>query len=332
MRQRYDKLAMQKAHEVFHVMSMRVSEKDMLRIREAFKFACEAYADQKNSSGELYVIHSTEVVRIVAVELQLDVNPVIAAFLYYVVKVSKYTIDDIQERFGKEVSFLVSVLNMESKENDNIHVLLIKLADHLHDMRTLGVMSALEQKEIVGEGDTFFVPLANRLGLYLIKDELENRSFRYHYPQEYAEIARMLNREELCHEGRLHIFTDTIRMALGKEFGNIFVQALFRAPYSIWRQMQEMGVDFSQVPSRHIVEIVFPCEDMNMEKDIVLRIYSRLTSVFIEKSCSVISSMGKGYQACHVQLLSEFGNWEDVYIISERMERIYQLGVLANGL
>ena len=323
---------MQKAHEVFHVMSMRVPEKDMSWIREAFKFACEAYADQKNSSGELYIIRSTEVVKIVAVELQLDVNPVIAAFLYYVVKVSKYTIDDIQERFGKEVSYLLSVLNMESKENDNIHVLLIKLADHLHDMRTLRVMSALEQKEIVGEGDTFFVPLANRLGLNLIKDELEDRSFRYHYPQDYAEIARMLNREELCHEGRLHIFTDTIRMALGKEFGNIFVQTLFRAPYSIWRQMQEMGVDFSQVPFRHIVEIVFPCEDMNMEKDIVFRIYSRLTSVFIEKSCSVISSMGKGYQAYHIQLLSEFGNWEDVYIISERMERIYQLSVVANGV
>ena len=212
---KYDKLVMQKAHEVFQVMSKRVSEKDMLRIREAFEFANMAHADQRRKSGEPYIIHPIEVASIVAVELGLGANPVIAAFLHDVVEDTKYTIDDIQKRFGKDVAFLVSVLTKQSKEHyemskqvdnykqmlDSIHydirALLIKLADRLHNMRTLGSMPAHKQMKIAGETDFFYAPLANRLGLYPIKIELENLSFRYRYPHEYEEIARMLHRDEL---------------------------------------------------------------------------------------------------------------------------------------
>lgn len=351
MKQKYNKQVMQRAHEVFHVMSMRVSEKDMLRIREAFEFANMAHADQKRKSGEPYIIHPIEVASIVAVELELGANPVIAAFLHDVVEDTKYTIDDIQKRFGKDVAFLVSVLTKQSKEHyemskqvdnykqmlDSIHydirALLIKLADRLHNMRTLGSMPAHKQMKVAGETDFFYAPLANRLGLYPIKIELENLSFRYRCPHEYEEIARMLHLDELCNKGRLHNFTDKIRMVLGKEFGDVFVHASFRAPYSIWRKMQKTGDDFSHIPFRHIVEIVFPCEDVSQEKDIALRIYSRLTSVFNEKPCSVISYIDSakenGYQSYHVQLLSEFGSWEEVHISSERMVRNNQIGVVA---
>ena len=351
MKKKYDKTVMQKAQEVFLVMSKRVSGKDMVRIREAFEFACEAHAGQKRKSGEPYIVHPIEVASIVARELELGANPVIAAFLHDVVEDTKFTIDDIQKRFGKDVAFLVGVLTKQSKEHyemskqvdnykqmlDSIHydirALLIKLADRLHNMRTLGSMPAHKQMKIAGETDFFYAPLANRLGLYPIKIELENLSFRYRCPHEYEEIARMLYRDELCHEGRLHNFTDKIRMVLGKEFGNVFVHASFRAPYSIWRKMQKTGDDFSHIPFRHVVEIVFPCEDMSQEKDIALRIYSRLTSVFNEKPCSVISYIDSakenGYQSYHVQLLSEFGSWEEVHISSERMIRNNQVGVIA---
>lgn len=351
MKLNYDKQVMQKAHEVFHVMSKRVSEKDMSRIREAFDFANMAHADQKRKSGEPYIIHPVEVASIVAVELELGANPVIAAFLHDVVEDTAYTIDDIQKRFGKDVAFLVSVLTKQSKEHyemskqvdnykqmlDSIHydirALLIKLADRLHNMRTLGSMPAHKQMKIAGETDFFYAPLANRLGLYPIKIELENLSFRYRCPHDYEEIARMLHQDELCHEGRLHNFTDKIRMVLGKEFGDVFVHASFRAPYSIWRKMQKTGDDFSHIPFRHIVEIIFPCEDVSQEKDVALRIYSRLTSVFNEKPCSVISYIDSakenGYQSYHVQLLSEFGSWEEVHISSERMVRNNQIGVVA---
>ena len=351
MKLNYDKQVMQKAHEVFHVMSKRVSENDLSRICEAFDFANMAHADQKRKSGEPYIIHPVEVASIVAVELELGANPVIAAFLHDVVEDTTYTIDDIQKRFGKDVAFLVSVLTKQSKEHyemskqvdnykqmlDSIHydirALLIKLADRLHNMRTLGSMPTHKQMKIAGETDFFYAPLANRLGLYPIKIELENLSFRYRCPHDYEEIARMLHQDELCHEGRLHNFTDKIRMVLGKEFGDVFVHASFRAPYSIWRKMQKTGDDFSHIPFRHIVEIVFPCVDVSQEKDVALRIYSRLTSVFNEKPCSVISYIDSakenGYQSYHVQLLSEFGSWEEVHISSERMVRNNQIGVVA---
>ncbi len=351
MMQNYDKMIQEKAERVFSVMGKRVSQEDVTRIKEAFEFAKKAHADQKRKSGEPYIIHPVEVACIVARELELGSNPVIAAFLHDVVEDTKFTIDDVQKRFGKDVAFLVSVLTKQSKEHyamskqvdnykqmlDSIHydirALLIKLADRLHNMRTLGSMPAHKQMKCAGETDFFYAPLANRLGLYPIKIELENLSFRYRCPHEYEEIARMLQRDELCHEGRLHNFTDKIRMVLGEEFGNVFVHVSFRAPYSIWRKMQKTGDDFSHIPFRHVVEIVFSCEDMSQEKDIALRIYSRLTSVFNEKPCSVISYIDSakenGYQSYHVQLLSEFGSWEEVHISSERMVRNNQIGVVA---
>ena len=352
MKQNDDKTVMSKAYEVFNVMKMRVSEEDMVRIREAFEFAREAHAGQKRKSGEPYIIHPIAVACIVAKELKLGANPVIAAFLHDVVEDTPFSIDDIQKRFGKDVAFLVGTLTKKEKEQyamskqvdnykqmlDTIHydirALLIKLADRLHNMRTLGSMPPHKQMKIAGETDFFYAPLANRLGMYPIKIELENLSFRYRCPHEYEEIARLLHRDELCHEGRLHYFTDKIRMVLGTEFGDVTVHAKFRAPYSIWRKMQKSGDDFSHVPFRHVVEIIFPCEDVSIEKDIALKIYSRLTSVFNEKPCSVISYIDNGakengYQAYHVQLLSEFGSWEEVHISSERMVCNNQIGVVA---
>ena len=351
MKQNYDKMIQEKAERVFSVMGKRVSQEDVTRIKEAFEFAKMAHADQKRKSGEPYIFHPIAVAHIVAEELMLGANPVIAAFLHDVVEDTDYTIGDIQERFGDDVAFLVRVVTKQAKEHyemskqlenfkqmlDSIHydirALLIKLADRLHNMRTLGSMPPHKQMKIAGETDFFYAPLANRLGLYPIKIELENLSFRYRCPHEYEEIAKMLHHDELCHEGRLHNFTDKIRMVLGKEFDNVSVHASFRAPYSIWRKMQKTGDDFSHIPFRHVVEIVFPCEDMSQEKDIVLRIYSRLTSVFNEKPCSVISYIDNakenGYQSYHVQLLSKFGSWEEVHISSERMVRNNQIGVVA---
>ena len=220
MKQNDDKMIMSKAHEVFNVMKMRVSEDDMVRIREAFEFAREAHAGQKRKSGEPYIIHPIAVACIVAKELQLGANPVIAAFLHDVVEDTPFSIDDIQKRFGKDVAFLVGTLTKKEKEQyamskqvdnykqmlDTIHydirALLIKLADRLHNMRTLGSMPPHKQMKIAGETDFFYAPLANRLGMYPIKIELENLSFRYRCPHEYEEIARLLHRDELCHEGR----------------------------------------------------------------------------------------------------------------------------------
>jgi GTP pyrophosphokinase len=301
-------------------------------------------------SGDPYIVHPVAVAMIVAKELELGANPVIAAFLHDVVEDTAYTIDDIQKRFGKDVAFLVSVVTKKdsghyevSKQVDNykqmlnsihydIRALLIKLADRLHNMRTLGSMPPQKQVKIAGETDFFYAPLANRLGLYPIKIELENLSFRYRCPYEYEQIARLIDKDRLCHEGRLGYFTDQIREVLHKEGIEARVFVDYRPPYSIWRKMQKSGDDFYHIAFRHVVEIIYDCNHVEQEKDMALKIYSRLTNVFSEKPCGIVNYLDvckeNGYQSFHVQLLSNLG-WEEVHISSERMVRNNQIGIVA---
>ena len=351
MKRKYNKVVMEMAHKLFFVMEQRVSAEDMVRIREAFEFASKAHEGQMRKSGDPYIVHPVAVAMIVAEELELGANPVIAAFLHDVVEDTAYTINDIRQRFGDDVAFLVSVMTKKSdgcyevsKQVDNykqmlnsihydIRALLIKLADRLHNMRTLGSMPPHKQMKIAGETDFFYAPLANRLGLYTIKIELENLSFRYRCPHEYEYISKLIHRDELRHEARLHNFIDKVREVLQKEHIDAQVYVEFRPPFSIWRKMQKTGDDFNHIPFRHVVEIVFACDDMEQEKDLALKIYSRLTSVFSEKPNGIVNYLDvckeNGYQSFHVQLLSDFGYWEEVHISSERMVRNNHIGVVA---
>ena len=351
MMQNYDMMIEEKVQKVFSEMEKRVSTKDMVRIHEAFELAREAHAEQKRKSGEPYIIHPIAVATIVAEELKLGANPVIAAFLHDVVEDTDYTMDDIRQRFGDDVAFLVSVVTKKntgnyeiSKQVDNykqmlnsihydIRALLVKLADRLHNMRTLSSMRPDKQMKIAGETDFFYAPLANRLGLYNVKIELENLSFRYRCPHEYELIANLIQKDMESHQERLDIFTARIREALANDGIEVQVKTIYRAPYSIWRKMRKSGDDFKHIPFRHFVEVMYACEDEQQEKDMALRIYSRLTDAFNEKPCGIInyidSPKENGYQSFHVQLLSDFGCWEEVHISSERMVRASQLGVVA---
>ena len=351
MMQNYDKMIEEKVLKVFSEMEKRVSNEDMARIHEAYELAREAHAGQKRKSGEPYIIHPIAVATIVAAELKLGANPVIAAFLHDVVEDTAYTIDDIRQRFGDDVAFLVSVVTKKStgsyeisKQVDNykqmlnsihydIRALLVKLADRLHNMRTLNSMRPDKQMKIAGETDFFYAPLANRLGLYNVKIELENLRFRYRCPHEYELIAGLIQKDKDSQQERLTAFTEKIREVLNQNGIEARINIIYRAPYSIWRKMRKTGDDFNHIPFRHIVEVVFTCADEEQEKDMALRIYSRLTNVFNEKPCGIInyidSPKENGYQSFHVQLLSNFGCWEEVHISSERMARSSQLGVVA---
>ena len=351
MTQDYDMMIMEKAQVVFMEMEKRVPAVDVERIRAAFELAREAHAAQKRKSGEPYIIHPIAVATIVAIELKLGANPVIAAFLHDVVEDTAYTIDDIRQRFGDDVAFLVSVVTKKStgnyeisKQVDNykqmlnsihydIRALLVKLADRLHNMRTLSSMRPDKQMKIAGETDFFYAPLANRLGLYNVKIELENLSFRYRCPHEYELITSLIQKDQESHQERLDIFTARIREALANDGIKVLVRTIYHAPYSIWRKMRKSGDDFNHVPFRHFVEVMYACEDEQQEKDMALRIYSHLTDAFNEKPCGIInyidSPKENGYQSFHVQLLSDFGCWEEVHISSERMVRASQLGVVA---
>lgn len=199
---------------LFSSMVQRVSAQDMERIQAAYELADEAHREQRRKTGEPYIIHPIAVARIVAEELELGANPMIAAFLHDVVKDTPYTLDDISERFGDDVAFLVGVVTKQKKETyeqskqvDNfrqmlasiqydVRALMLKLADRLHNMRTLDSMRADKQMKIAGETDYFYAPLANRLGLYHVKTELENLSFRYRCPKEFAALEQMLEAEQ----------------------------------------------------------------------------------------------------------------------------------------
>ena len=351
MTQNYDMMIQEKAERVFNVMEKRVSSEDMGRIHAAFELAKTAHADQKRKSGEPYIFHPIAVANIVAEELMLGANPVIAAFLHDVVEDTDYTIDDIQQRFGDDVAFLVRVVTKQEKEHyemsrqmdnykqmlDSIHydirALLVKLADRLHNMRTLDSMRPDKQMKIAGETDYFYAPLANRLGLYNIKVELENLSLRYRCPHEYGELEDKIQRDRELREGRMTAFISKINEVLEQNGIHASVTAEYREPYSLWRKMRKTGVDFNHLPDRHFVEIVFPCENVEQEKDMVLKIYSRLTSVFREKPCGILnyidSPKENGYQSFHVHLLSHYGCWEEVHISTERMVRHNTIGIVA---
>lgn len=339
------------AAKVFAAMQPRVSVVDMSRIRDAFAWAREAHAGQWRKSGLPYILHPISVARIVAEELMLDADTVIAAFLHDVVEDTEISNDEIQRRFGDNVAFLVRVVTKQEKaaydmspqlDNfkqmlDSVHydirALLMKLADRLHNMRTLDSLSPSKQMKIAGETDCFYAPLANRLGLYNIKVELENLSLRYRCQHEYEEIERFIARDRETHSQRIDSFVAKAKDALWQAGIEAQVTLVYREPYSLWRKMRKTGEDLNHLTQRYYFEVVFACDKISCEKEAVLKIYSCLSSAFKEKPHGIINYIDapkeNGYQSFHVLLLSDYGCWEEVHISSERMVRNSQIGCVA---
>lgn len=352
MQNDYDKIIQERADHVFEVMAKRVTAEEMVRIRAAFDLAREAHAPQKRKTGEPYILHPIAVATIAAEELMLGANPVIASFLHDVVEDTSYTIDDIRERFGDDVAFLVRVVTKKpthdyelSKQLDNyrqllnsmqydIRAILVKLADRLHNMRTLESMKPEKQMKIAGETDYFYAPLANRLGLYNIKTELENLSFRFRCPDEFEEISALIARHVEANKDNLETFRSQIEAALVAAGIKARVYVDYRRPFSLWRKMKKYGDDFNHLKYRHFVEVVFDEHlTADSEKQMAMRIYCILTDRFKEKHCSmsnyIDSPKENGYQSIHVKLLPDFGRWQEVHISSEAMIRQSQLGCVA---
>ena len=336
---------------IIKMMSNRLSANDQQRIRDAYTFAAEAHKNQKRKSGEPYIIHPIAVARIVAEEFELGANPVIAAFLHDVVEDTPCTIDDVRKRFGDDVAFLVGVVTKKkkdkydlSKQVDNfqqilasvqfdVRAILIKLADRLHNMRTLDSMRPDKQMKIAGETDYFYAPLANRLGLYHVKSELENLSFRYRCPIEYKDLVEKNILYMKAEKSNIEAFVAKAKAALDENGIQTRVELRQRAPYSIWRKMQSHGCDFNHVERKHYIRIIFDADGLRQEKAMALRIYGVLSDIFKERPGSVINYINapkeNGYQSFHVMLLDEKGEWEEIHISSERMVRNSRLGCVA---
>ena len=305
MEKDYQAIVNDNINELFGILERRIDPDNMARIRKAFQFAFEAHSPQKRKSGEPYIIHPIAVARIVGVELELDTDAIIAAFLHDVVEDTDYTIEDVRNMFGSGVSFLVNVVTKEKKEEyvhskqiDNyqqmlssvqydIRALLIKLADRLHNMRTLDSMRPDKQMKIAGETDYFYAPLANRLGMYHIKTELENLSFKFRCPMEYNHIEEMLNNERERIKDNINHFIEKIDLTLQQQGIKVRTEIRYRRPYSIWRKMQSKKCDFQHIDGKHYIRIIYPYDSWGSEKNTSLRIYSVLTDTFSEAPGSV---------------------------------------------
>ena len=349
----FDKLLKDQVSTLYKAVEHRVTPEDMKRIKAAFKFANKAHKLQARNSGEPYIFHPVAVARIIAEELQLGANSIIAAFLHDVVEDTKYEVEDIRKQFGDDVAFLVRVVTKEKKENyemskqlDNfrqildsvkydIRAMLIKLADRLHNMRTLDSMNPNKQMKIAGETDYFYAPLANRLGLYEIMTELLNLSFRYRCPQEYETLEESIKKDNEKYSVFLNSFKDKISQLLMENGISARLETKYRTPYSQWFRMKMSGLDFKHLNNKYVVWVIFPDDTTVSEKNMCLRIYSLLSDVFKEKQGSIVNYIDtpkeNGYQSFHLKLFNEHGRgWEEVHISSERMVRNSKLGCVAD--
>lgn len=341
------------ANHIFEVMAGRVCDTDLQLIRRAYELAAEAHSSQLRKTGEPYIIHPIAVAAIAAEELELDTSSVCAAFLHDVVEDTPYTVEDIRERFGGDVAFLVDAVTKRKKEdyklskqidnyrqilqsvNYDVRALLVKLSDRLHNMRTLGSMKPAKQMKIAGETDFFYAPLAGRLGLYAVKSELENLSFAYRCPEQFAALSAKLEEDKAKAEVGLKAFTAEVQEVLSARGITCGVDVRYRKPYSIWRDMMESRCyDFEAVEYKQYVRVTFSeAEGLRLEeKDLAFLIYSILTSHFNERPGSAKNYIDKpksnGYQGLHVTLLDHQGVWQEVHISSERMRRNSQLGCI----
>ncbi len=339
-----------RAEEVFSAMEKRSTQKEMQQMRQAFEFAHEMHRNQRRKTGAPYIIHPIAVALIISKEMQLGAAPVCAAFLHDVVEDTPCTNEQLRSMFGDDIAFLVKVVTKQQKKTysmskqldnfkqmlDSVHydirAILIKLADRLHNMRTLASMRPDKQMKIAGETDYFYAPLANRLGLYTIKIELENLSFQYRCPHIYDHIKSLIEKDKKNDHVKLEKFEKRIDSILQAEGIQYRRETAYKQPYNIWRKMNTKQIDYEHLEGRHFTRIIFPENVYVSEKDMCLKIYSLLTSSFKERPKSMVNYVDQpkqnGYESFHVQLLSDYGVWEELHIQSERMSKKSKLGYM----
>lgn len=323
-------------------------------IERAFHFANEAHKGIKRRSGEPYILHPLAVARIVCRDIGLGSTSICAALLHDVVEDTEYTEEDIENLFGKKIAQIVGGLTKISggifgdkasaqAENfrkllltmpEDIRVILIKIADRLHNMRTLGSMLPSKQYKIAGETLYIYAPLAHRLGLFAIKSELEDLSFKYEHPDSYAEIAQKIKESEEIRKCIFEQFAAPIAARL-KEMGITFkMKARVKSIYSIWNKMQAKNIPFEEVYDLFAVRIIFTPQDYRDEKTECWKIYSVITDIYKlhpERIRDWVSRpKANGYQALHVTVMGPNGNWIEVQIRSEKMDDIAERGFAAH--
>ena len=321
-------------------------------IRKAFDIALDAHKDQRRKSGEPYIYHPIEVAKIVANEIGLGATSIACALLHDVIEDSEYTHEDLEKIFGSKIAKIVngltkiSVMNHQNisiqSENyrkllltlsEDFRVILIKIADRLHNMRTLESMRPDKQKKIASETVYIYAPLAHRLGLYNIKSELEDLSLKYNNPDGFAEIAEKL---ELANEQRhkyVDEFTKEVSERLKEEGLNFTIKGRAKAISSIYRKMLKQGVSFEEVYDNYAIRIIYKSDARN-EKFLAWKIYSIVTDLYHSNPQRmrdwITQPRSTGYESLHLTVLGPDKKWIEVQIRSERMDDIAEKGVAAH--
>ena len=323
-------------------------------ITKAFNFAKQAHKGVKRRSGEPYIMHPIAVAQIVCCEIGLGSTSICAALLHDVVEDTDYTVEDIENLFNPKIAQIVDGLTKISggifgdrasaqaenfkklllTMNDDIRVILIKIADRLHNMRTLGSMLPNKQYKIAGETLYIYAPLANRLGLNKIKTELEDLSFKYEHPEEYAQIEAKLKATKEERDEVFNTFTAPIRAKLDKMGIKYRILARIKSPYSIWNKMQTKHIPFDEIYDILAVRIIFDPTDVEVEFDECFSIYVAISKIYKPHPDRlrdwVNHPKSNGYQALHVTLMSNKGQWIEVQIRSERMNDVAEQGFAAH--
>ena len=336
------------------------NQEELDMVQKAFDFANEAHKGVRRRSGEPYILHPIAVAKIVVSNIGLGCKSIMAALLHDVVEDTDYTVDDLKNLFGEKVATLVegltkikTVLDNEDKAvqksmqaenfkrilltlNDDVRVVLIKLADRLHNCRTIEFMPEHKRDKILSETMFVFIPLAHRLGLYSVKSEMEDIWLRYKEPEAFNQISELINRNVMDKELVINQFIEPIDAAMTAAGFKYEILKRVKTPYSIWKKMTTKGVAFDEIFDLYAVRIIFdPSENGNeTERDQCYHIFSVISSIYKYKHDRirdwVNTPKSNGYEALHCTLMSNAGIWVEVQIRSRRMHEIAEKGIAAH--
>jgi len=333
-----------------------LSDDDKKLIRKAFDVAVEAHSHQRRKSGEAYIFHPIAVAKIVAEQIGLDATSIAAALLHDVVEDNEeYSIKDIENLFGTTVAKIVDGLtkiSSLSKEkdmdvslqaenfrkmlltlNDDVRVIIIKIADRLHNMQTMDSMRPDKQEKIASETLYIYAPLAHRIGLYNIKTELEDLGLKYTEPDTYNDILNKIKESKEQQDAYIDEFNEVIKTSLDKEGLNYSIKGRPKSIFSIKRKMAKQGVTFDEVYDKFAVRIIYK-SDRNNEKFLAWKIYSIVTDHFRPNPTRlrdwISSPKSTGYEALHITVMGPKGRWVEVQVRSERMNEIAEKGYAAH--
>ena len=328
-------------------------EEDWNFIKRAYFLAKEAHQGVRRRSGEPYFLHPIAVAQIVVDEIGLGVKSVVAALLHDVVEDTDYTVEDMEHIFGPKIASMVDgltkmsgVFNADTSRqaeyfrkvlltlSDDVRVILIKIADRLHNMRTLGAMPQNKQIKITGETIYLFAPLAYRLGLHAIKTELEDLCMKYRFPKEYEEITRQINETSAAREEYIRKFNAPIIEALDRNGIKYEISGRIKSAYSIWTKMVRKQIPFSEIYDLFAIRIVFQPLDFPSEKTQCWQVYSSITDIYTPKPDRlrdwISIPKANGYEALHSTVMGPDGIWVEVQIRTQRMEDIAERGFAAH--